>query len=305
MTTLDLGNNLHVVIGGTFPYCNAIIVDSTEIGVIDPGCRIEDIRKFLVRHDKDIHDIDYIVLSHIHPDHITHASRIQRLSKCKIVANEITAPLFNDKELMRDFLGFHREHKIRPFWEELVNEKMYGCLDEGHVDIILRDAAEFNIGDVTLRTFYTPGHLPDHMCVEFPESELIFGADIDCTDFGPFYGHPNASITEFRDSIHRLSNLDFKGLISGHLSEPLIKDYKTALKSYELQIDMREDFVLMAITGGAGTVDEITLNPIIYRSLSNVVFLQFEKWMIKHHVDSLLEKELIRVEGDRYIPTQT
>ena len=117
MSFADLGNDIHVVIGGTFPYCNTIVIDSDEIAVIDPGCKFEDLRQFLVNHDRDIHDVDYVVLSHIHPDHITHASRIQRLSKCKIVTNEITAPLFNDKEKMKEFLGFSQGHKIRPLWE--------------------------------------------------------------------------------------------------------------------------------------------------------------------------------------------
>ncbi|MDF1541172.1 MAG: MBL fold metallo-hydrolase, partial [Candidatus Thorarchaeota archaeon] len=295
----------HVVIGGAFPFCNTIVVLSDEVAVIDPGCRFEDLRNFLKVQNKEIRDIDYVILSHIHPDHITHAVKIQRLSKCRIVANEITAPLFDDKEKMKNFLGFHPEHKVRPFWEKLVNEKMFGCLDEGHVDISLRDATELSVGDVTLRTFYTPGHLPDHMCIVFPESDLIFGADIDCTEFGPYYGHPNSSIPEFRESIHLLKSMEFEGLISGHLKAPLVSEYISALKSYELQIDMREDFVLLAISGGAGVIDEITKNPIIYRSLSNLVFLQFEKWMIEHHVSSLLAKELIRCDGDRFVPTQT
>jgi len=305
MSAIALGNDIHIVIGGAFPFCNTIVIVSDEVAVIDPGCRFEDLRGFLKSQSREIRDIDYVILSHIHPDHITHASKIQRLSKCKIVTNEITAPLFNDKEKMKNFLGFHPEHKIRPLWEQLVNEKMYGCLDEGVVDLTLKDAEEFAVGDVTLRTLYTPGHLPDHMCIEFLESNLIFGADIDCSNFGPYYGHPGSSIPEFRDSIHLLQSRDFKGLISGHLEEPLVKDYRAALKSYELQIDMREDFVLMAISGGAGTVDEITLNPIIYRSLSNMVFLQFEKWMIEHHITSLLEKELIKMDGERFVPTQT
>ena len=102
-----------------------------------------------------------------------------------------------------------------------------------------------------------------------------------------------------------LQSMDFKGLISGHLNEPLIQDYKIALKSYELQFDLREDFVMMAITNGAGTIDEITLNPIIYRSLSNLVFLQFEKWMVEHHIKSLIEKEAITVKQERFVPTRT
>ncbi len=302
MKYVDLGNELYVVIGGGFPLCNTLVLLSDEISVVDPGCRLDDLTAFLKSKEHELQDIDFLVLSHIHPDHITHAARIQRLSKCKVVANEITAPLFDDKEKMKNFLGFYPGQKVRPFWEDLVNEKMYGALDDAHVDVVVRDRESLELGNFIVRTLYTPGHLPDHMCLELPELGYLFGADLDCTDFGPFYGHPNSSISQFRDSIELVRGMDLKGLISGHLEDPLVEDYRSALKSYSLQIDMREDFVLMAITGGAGTIDEITMNPIIYKSLSNLVFLQFEKWMIGHHIESLLERELVREVDERFIP---
>ncbi len=303
MESLDLGNDLHIIIGGEFPLCNTPVILSDEITIIDPGCKLEDIRAFLRKHSLEITDIDYIILSHIHPDHITHAARIQRLAKAKVIANEITAPCFNDKEEMKRFLGFHPEQKVRPFWEALVDERMYGALDDGKVDIVVQDQETITLGDAVIRTLYTPGHLPDHMCLEFPEYGLVFGADIDCTEFGPFYGHPNSSIPLFKESIETLRKREYNGLISGHLKDPLVENYKSSLKSYELQIDMRDDFVLMAISGGAGTIDEITMAPIIYKSLSNFVYLQFEKWMIEHHVNSLIVKKKVTIENDRYIET--
>lgn len=301
MDSIDLRNGLNVVIGGEFPLCNTLVILADEITVIDPGCRLEDLRAFLRKKSAEINDIDNIILSHIHPDHITHAARIQRLAKAQVIVNEITAPCFDDKEMMKDFLGFHPKHKVRPFWEQLVNEKMYGALDDAKADVIVRDRETITLGDFVVRTLYTPGHLPDHMCLEFPEIGYIYGADIDCTNFGPFYGHPNSSIPLFKESIQMLRGMDFKGLISGHLTNPLIENYRSALKSYELQIDMRDDFILMAISGGAGTVDEITLTPIIYKSLSNLVYLQFEKWMIEHHVNSLVVKKQVVIENERLI----
>ncbi|MHA1929229.1 MAG: MBL fold metallo-hydrolase [Candidatus Thorarchaeota archaeon] len=302
MVEIALTENIHVLIGGTFPKCNTIVLLGEQVTVIDPGCSIELLTSFLRQRDLELRNIDHIVLSHIHPDHITFAARIQRLSKCMIIANEITAPLFNDKEKMKEFLGFHSSHPIRPLWEDLVNKRMFGALDtESHVDYILGKNEKFDAGGIVLRPIMTPGHLPDHMCIEFPEHELIFGADIDCTPFGPYYGHPNSSIAEFKQSIDLLQAMEFKGLISGHLDEPLIVDYKTELNSFKFQFDLREDFVMMAISQGAGTIDEITINPIIYRSLSNLVFLQFEKWMIEHHITSLIEKEFIKIVQNRYV----
>ena len=59
------------------------------------------------------------------------------------------------------------------------------------------------------------------------------------------------------------------------------------------QFGMREDLVLAAIMGGASSISEITLNPIIYPSLTNLVYLQFETWMIEHHVAALIDRDLV------------
>ncbi|RLI58227.1 MAG: hypothetical protein DRO87_05305 [Candidatus Thorarchaeota archaeon] len=294
MTAIKVTENVHLVIGGAFPRCNTLVILGSELAVVDPGCPVEELRRFLMEHQHELKDIETIILSHIHPDHIAHATRLQRLSRCRIAANEITAPLFNDKEEMKRFLGLDRSNPIRPLWEKLVNENMYGALDQGRVDEVLSNGDKFAFDDVTLRTLYTPGHTPDHMCIELIEPNLVFGADIDLTEFGPYYGHPNSSISQFRESIRVLQHRDYEGLISGHLKDPLVKDYKTALAAYSRQFSIREDLVLASIADGAGSIEEITATPIIYPSLTSPVYLQFETWMIEHHVESLKTRGLIQ-----------
>jgi hypothetical protein len=137
------------------------------------------------------------------------------------------------------------------------------------------------------------------MCIEIIEPNLIFGSDIDLTEFGPYYGHPNSSIPDFKSSIQKVKQGDYAGLISGHLSEPLVVDYKDRLTAYYRQIEIREDIVLSAILDGAKTVAEITVNPIIYPSLTHPVYMQFERWMIEHHVASLVSGGFIEEEKGR------
>jgi glyoxylase-like metal-dependent hydrolase (beta-lactamase superfamily II) len=305
MTHCKIGDNAFVVVGGSFPRCNTLVVIGDEVLVVDPGCSIEDLRRFLAEMEFSLSDVGTVVLSHIHPDHIVHAARIQRLSKCRIAANEITAPLFNNKERMKEFLGFHKANPVRPLWERLVNQKMYGALDDGRVDEILSDGDKFSNGGVTLRMLHTPGHTPDHMCVELLEQNLVFAADIDLTEFGPYYGHPNSSIGQFRNSIHILKERQYAGLVSGHLDEPLVVEYAQALDAYERQIDLREDLVLLAVQDGATSIPEITVNPIIYPSLTDPVYLQFETWMIEHHVESLEEKGMIEKRNNRFVPLES
>jgi len=99
---------------------------------------------------------------------------------------------------------------------------------------------------------------------------------------------------DFKDSIRKIQHGKYDGLISGHLKEPLVLDYRDKLTAYSRQIGIREDLVLSAILGGAKSIPEIVANPIIYPSLTNPVFLQFETWMIEHHVSSLLANGLIK-----------
>jgi len=293
MTFSKIAEGVFVVIGGSFPRCNTVVIIADEVVVIDPGCSVEDLRGFLMDQNLDLRKIDTVILSHIHPDHIIHTMRLNRLSGCRIAANEITAPLFNDKEEMKKFLGFHKGNPVRKLWEQLVNERMFGAFDEGRVDEVLKNGDTFGLGDITLKTLYTPGHLPDHMCIEIVEPNIIFASDLDLTEFGPYYGHPNSSIRDFKMSIRKVQHGKYDGLISGHLKDPLVLDYKDRLTAYSRQIGMREDLVLSAILEGAHTIPEITANPIIYPSLTNPVFLQFETWMIEHHVSSLLESGLV------------
>jgi len=301
LSSIEIGPHIFLVIGGSFPRCNTLVVIDEDIVVVDPGCNVEDLRVLLQQNNRTLRDIDTVIVSHIHPDHITHAARLNRLSNCRIAANEITAPLFDDKEKMKNFLGFHKGHPVRVLWEKLVNSKMYGCLDDGHVDEVLLDGDKFALGNITLRMLFTPGHLPDHMCIEIIEPNIVYGSDIDLTEFGPFYGHPNSSIPDFKESIQKLQQRDFEALISGHLKSPIVEDYKTALEAYQRQFDIREDMVLAAIMSGTSSIPEITTNPIIYPSLTHPVFMQFERWMIEHHVESLIEVNLIEERKGKFV----
>lgn len=304
MSYVGLGHGVHVVIGGAFPKCNTLVVVSGDVVVIDPGCPIESLRALLKTLNLELRDIDTVVLSHIHPDHITHAVRLNRVSGCRIAANEVTAPLFDDKEKMKEFLGFTPGQSVRHLWEQLVNDQMYGALDEGRVDEVLHNGDKIALDDITLRTFYTKGHLPDHMCLEIMEPAYLFAADIDCTDFGPFYGHPNSSIVQLKDSIKSVKERSYNQYISGHLRNPLVQDYRQALDRYLQHFDRRDELVMKAVAAGAKSVNEILEHPIIYPSLAGPVMLQFERWMIEHHVESLIRQgKLVESNGHIFLAT--
>jgi len=303
LSSVEVGHGVYVVVGGAFPKCNTLVAVSGDVVVVDPGCPIESLRALLKSLNLELRDIDTVVLSHIHPDHITHTVRLNRVSKCRIAANEVTAPLFNDKEKMKEFLGFTSGQPVRHLWEQLVNDQMYGALDQGHVDEVLHNGDKIALDDITLRAFYTKGHLPDHMCLEIIEPAYLFAADVDCTDFGPFYGHPNSSIEQLKDSIKSVKERSYSQFISGHLRNPLVQDYRQALDKYLQHFDKRDELVVNAVAAGAKSVNQILERPIIYPPLAGPVMLQFERWMIEHHVASLIRHgKLVESNGNIVLP---
>ncbi|MHA2210869.1 MAG: MBL fold metallo-hydrolase, partial [Candidatus Thorarchaeota archaeon] len=84
MAFKEIAPGIHIVIGGSFPFCNTLVILDDELIVVDPGCSIESLRRFLATHDRELRDVGTVILSHIHPDHITHAARLNRLSSCRI-----------------------------------------------------------------------------------------------------------------------------------------------------------------------------------------------------------------------------
>ena len=63
MTFTKIADDVFVVIGGSFPRCNTVVVTADEIVVIDPGCAVEDLRRFLQTQDMVLSDIDTIILN--------------------------------------------------------------------------------------------------------------------------------------------------------------------------------------------------------------------------------------------------
>ena len=70
----------------------------------------------------------------------------QALSEAPIdlVRPSLDSVMFDDKEEMKKFLGFHKGNPVRKQWEQLVNDRMYGCLDDGRVDEVLKKHLVYN-----------------------------------------------------------------------------------------------------------------------------------------------------------------
>lgn len=181
-------------VGFDFPEnCYAAILED-GIFIVDPGEPTEELLGF-VRENKD--SIKYILLTHLHFDHIRATTTIKNICPdAKIAIHALDAEVLNDPHFNLSLLfGFNVE-LITP-------------------DIILKDNDVIDLGSTAVKVMHTPGHSMGSVC--YIVNDVIFSGDTlfegSCgrTDF------PGGDYLTLANSLEKLINLsgDFK-VYSGH-----------------------------------------------------------------------------------------
>jgi hydroxyacylglutathione hydrolase len=166
------------------PWANAYVVGNI---LVDAG-----VMPMAVAPYKE--QIETIVLTHCHFDHIARLKEIAHMCKAKVAIHKTDA-----RGLVDDIhsLAMH-----------------FGARSPGVVpDINLADGDR--IGDFIVLN--TPGHTPGCICLYSEKDRLLFSGDTVFADgyFGR-YDFPGGSRAELARSLDRLSALDVEGLFAGH-----------------------------------------------------------------------------------------
>jgi glyoxylase-like metal-dependent hydrolase (beta-lactamase superfamily II) len=175
--------------------CNTYFINGGKRILIDPGHAhlLGNVRSGLERLALSTREIDLIVLTHGHPDHVEGIRAFER--------NGTSVALHSDElPLMRKIAALH------PGVAGLVGLEP---------DILLREG-EMRAGDLTLQVIQTPGHSPGSISLYWPERKVLFTGD---TVFHQGVGRtdlPGGSGEMLKESIRRLSLLDVDILLPGH-----------------------------------------------------------------------------------------
>jgi glyoxylase-like metal-dependent hydrolase (beta-lactamase superfamily II) len=175
--------------------CNSFLIYGKKKILIDPGHQhlfghVEDELKKLSLIPQDI---DVVLITHGHPDHIE-GIRAFVETGCLIAVHKIEM----------DFI-----RQVAPHFGEALG------VPDFEPDILLQEG-DLAVGDIHLDIIHTPGHSPGSICIYWPErkalitGDLIFSQGIGRTDL------PGGNGETLKQSIKKVSTLDAHYLLPGH-----------------------------------------------------------------------------------------
>ncbi|WP_415311992.1 MBL fold metallo-hydrolase [Candidatus Nitrosocosmicus sp. FF01] len=195
------------------------------------ACSIPTFESYLSEASIDIKDINRIVLTHLHPDHVEAVNALKKKTAAKIYSHWIEAAYLSH-ELQyngppdRDAL----EHVLKLMGTsiDIVTEK-FGNLKVGPIviDGLLKDGDK--IGN-TLQVIHTPGHTPGHISLYDKERRILIGGDIlfnSILNTDGLFVPPPVVTKDWQTSIvsaKNILNLKVDKLLLAHQSTPILEN---------------------------------------------------------------------------------
>lgn len=157
--------------------------------------------------------VELIITTHVHCDHIGAHARIQRLSGCHIALHEVSR--------------FHIDHQDRlATWWDYYGQM--GTFFPTHRTLI--DGELIRLDDLTLQVIHTPGHAGGMICLYAPDTGWLFSSDAAWDgDFGVLTTRVDGLDCPLRqrDTLERLARLRVTRLYPGH--GPPVEDGPAAI----------------------------------------------------------------------------
>jgi glyoxylase-like metal-dependent hydrolase (beta-lactamase superfamily II) len=278
---------------GRFPYSHSAIIEGQKgkAVLLDTGCGIEVLKELRTKFS-----FDYIINSHTHPDHSAGNWLFKDDVRDICVPRESFGTAGNMMALSERLAepGFLAE-----YWREFVAKALNfkDCRPTRSFD----SQSSFDIGDVSLQPIYTPGHTIDHYCFYEPSAKVLFSVDYDLSPFGPWYGHRESSINDFKESVERLKKLDIAILVSGHRGI-ITNDIRSEFDKFCSKIDRRNEKILTLVGQGYRTIDQLVEKAPIYGrfSYAEPLLRYWEGNMIKKHLAQLILQGKIARLGEEF-----
>lgn len=196
---MEVFNNLHAFIwqSMTSNNCNTFLIDGPTRVLIDPGHKnlFTHVEQGLKQLGLSVRDIDLIICTHAHPDHIEAV------------------------QLFKDIPTLFTLHKDEWQWAATIGKQMNAAfgidMDALQPDFYLTEG-NLSLDGLTLDIIHTPGHSPGSATLYWPSQKALFTGDLVFKEGVGRTDLPGGNGSALKESIKRLAQLDVEWLLPGH-----------------------------------------------------------------------------------------
>lgn len=290
---------------------NSFLIKGDENVLIDCGEDSDESLSALKGHLKDHHldfsDIDRIILTHAHVDHMGMAERVSTLANCEVWTSELVEPWALDPDTMWST----RESLMLPFLMSFFDEATLSVIQGGYMQMMgnVRKAWK-PISKDKIKTFesegfleidghmwdvvYMPGHSATQSTFYHSPSTSYFSADMllritPTPVIEPSLENPKErerGIIKMLESYERLSKMDIGRVYPGHYD--IFENHQAVIDRQVKRIHQRSEECLNIIKGGTNSFLEIF--NVLYEGRFHMPALI----MLIGYLDLLEEKGLIQ-----------
>jgi glyoxylase-like metal-dependent hydrolase (beta-lactamase superfamily II) len=275
--------------GGRYPYAHSLYLRDGGGVLFDCGSDLKDILRL-----KKEEGLRVVVMTHYHEDHFLFLSM---LPDVEVWATGEDAPALESFEVLLDRYGV-LESEWEPFFRRLLSEKF--SYAPRRIARRIADGECLRFGRTEATAVVAPGHTPGHLCLLFPSDGILFLADYDLTDFGPWYGDKPGNIEEFRRSAHRLAEIGADINVVSHEDAVHPGPIGPKVAAYLSRIDRREE-ALRGFLRQPRSRREIIDCRIVYGEGHPGAWFDYGEWaLLSKHLEGMLARGEADREGDRY-----
>ncbi len=272
---------IEVPLRGSFPTVNCFLVEGPELTLVDAGKKSDSNWKLFGEKVREsghsIKDIQKIVLTHQHIDHVGFLPQLLKETEAMIYAPLIIQPYleaFADESIRR---GQFEEQVIRQMgFTKEVTDTIIAYMDWERME--LKDLAVPNdrvqyfengdtiaFGNKEWKALHCPGHCSTQFCLGELNNQMIWGGDmlLPITPMAVIEENPEKegirlqALPQLLASFERLKTFNFQEVYPGH-GKPFGQVNKT-IDSQIKRVQRRKEECYQAIASGASTVFEIGL----------------------------------------------